>query len=139
MSTNLTAPTAEQQPEFTQAQMDTAIAGAKAEAHTEGLKAGVESERSRSTALAELDGASTVSPELSGAIAAGTSAGDFAIGLAKAAKAQGTTALANAKTDAVNAADLPAGGAAAVAAQLEGETANRGKAFADKKAAAKAK
>ena len=139
MSTNLTAPAAEQQPEFTQAQMDTAIAGAKAEGHGEGLTAGATAERSRLTALAELDGATSLSADFTAAIEAGSSAGDFAIGLAKAAKAQGTTALAAARADAIGAGELPTGGAAAAAAAALGEPANRGAAFAAKKAAAKAK
>ena len=139
MSNTNTAPAAEQQPEFTQAQMDTAIAGAKAEGHTEGLKAGTDGERARFAALAELDGATSLSPALGAAIEAGTSAGDFAIGLAKAAKAQGTAALADAQADAIAAGDLPAGGAAVAAKVAEGAPANRGKAFAAKKAAAKAK
>ena len=138
MSTNLTAPAAEQQPDFTQAEMAETVAAAKAQGNAEGLKAGAEGERSRFTALAELDGGSKISAELSAAIEAGTSAGDFAIGLAKAARAQGANALADAKADALAPADLPQGGAAA-AAKPGNEPVNRGKAFAEKKAAAKAK
>ena len=139
MSTNLTAPAAEQQPEFTQAQLDAAAVTAKAEGHAEGLTAGATAERARFTALAELDATSTISAALSGAIETGASAGDFAIGLAKAAKTQGANALADAQADAIGAGELPAGGAAAAAAAALGEPANRGAAFAAKKAAAKAK
>lgn len=121
--------------EFTQEQMDAAVATARTEAHAEGLKAGTDGERSRFTALAELDGGSKISAELSGAIDAGTSAGDFAIGLAKAAKAQGSQALADAQADAIGADALPAGGAAIVADAAEGAVPNRGAAYAAKKQA----
>lgn len=137
MSTNNTAPAAEQQPEFTQAQLDAAVASARAEGHAEGLTAGTTAERERFTALAELDGTSTVSAALTGAIETGASAGDFAIGLAKAAKAVGANALAAAETEAVPLTSLPQGGAAAVAAAAAGEPVNRGAAYARKKAAAK--
>lgn len=124
--------------EFTQEQMDAAVSTARTEAHTEGLNAGATAERARFTALAELDATSTISPALSGAIETGASAGDFAIGLAKAAKTQGANALADAQADATAAASLPAGGAAA-ASKPAGEPENRGAAFAAKKAAAKAR
>jgi len=125
--------------DFTQEQMDAAVSTARTEAHAEGLKAGTEAERARFTALAEIDAGTTLSADLTAAIEAGTSAGDFAIGLAKAAKTQGAKALADAKTDAVDRADLPAGGAAAAAAAAQGKPENRGAAYAQKKAAAKAK
>ena len=134
MSNPITAPAAEQQPEFTQEHIDAAELRGEAKGQTMGATA----ERARFTALAELDGATTMSADLTGAIEAGTSAGDFAIGLAKAAKAQGSVTLAAAQADAVAAGDLPVGGAAAAAA-AGSEPANRGAAFAAKKAAAKAK
>lgn len=136
MSNPNTAPAAEQQPEFTQEHIDAAELRGEAKGQTMGATA----ERARFTALAELDGATTMSADLATAIEAGTSAGDFAIGLAKAAKAQGSVALAAAKADAVAAGDLPAGGAAGAAAAAGGEPANRGASYAaNKKAAAKAK
>ena len=136
MSTEASAPAADQ-PEFTKAQMDAGALAARTEGHSEGLKAGVDGERSRISALAELDASSTVSTALSAAIESGESAGDFAIGLAKAAKAQGANALDGAKADAVAASLIPSGGAAAAAAAVQGAPQNRGAAFAAKKAAAK--
>lgn len=136
MSTAADAPAAGQ-PEFTQAQLDAAVTTAKAEGHAEGLKAGAAGERERFTALAELDATSTVSAVLTEAITTGASAGDFAIGLAKAAKAQGVTALAAAAHEAVQASALPGGGAAAVAAAAAATPVNRGQAYMAKKAAAK--
>ena len=136
MSNPNTAPAAEQQPEFTQEHIDAAELRGEAKGQTMGATA----ERARLTALAELDSATTMSADLTTAIEAGTSAGDFAIGLTKAAKAQGSVALAAAKADAVAAGDLPAGGAAGAAAAAGGEPANRGASYAEnKKAAAKAK
>jgi signal peptide peptidase SppA len=137
MSTTQTAPAAEQQPEFTQADLDAAASAAHAQGHTEGLTSGASAERARISALAELDAGSTVSASLTAAIEAGTSAGDFAIGLAKAAKAEGANALAAAAAEATPAAALPAGGATVVAAAAAGEPVNRGAAYAGKKAAAK--
>ena len=138
MSIDNTAPAAEQQPEFTKAQLDAAVATAKAEGHAEGLKAGTDAERGRFTALAELDGTSTVSAALTDAISTGASAGDFAIGLAKAAKTQGANALAAAAGEAVPAADLPDGGAAVAAAAAAGTAPNRGAAYAASKKPVKA-
>ncbi len=133
MSTEATAPAADQ-PEFTKVQLDAAASTARAEGHAEGLKAGTEGERSRISALAELDASSTVSPALTAAIASGETAGDFAIGLAKAAKAQGANALAAAAAEAVPAAAIPAG-SGALAAVAEGAEVNRGAAYAAKKTA----
>jgi hypothetical protein len=60
------------------------------------------------TALAEIDAATTLSPAFAEAIAAGTSAGDFAIGLAKANKATADAALAGLAADAVKPGQVPA-------------------------------
>ncbi len=133
MDTNVTAPAAEQQPTITQAALDAAVTTARAE----GVAQGETNERARFAALAELDEGSTVSASLSEAMTAGTSAGDFAIALAKANKAKLGTALANAEADAVETTELPQGGAAAVAAVAQGKPANRGADFAAKKASAK--
>lgn len=134
MSANNPAPAAEQ-PEFTQAALDAAVATASASATAAAQTAAQTAERERISALVELDAASTVSPALASAISEGTSAGDFAIGLAKAAKAAGPAALAAARGDAAGAAKLDAGtGAAAIAAAAEGGETNRGASYAAKKA-----
>lgn len=99
------------QPEFTQAQLDSAVATARAE----GVTAGVTSERERITALAELDGGTTQSAAFGDAVAAGTTAGDFAIALAKGHKAKADAALAGLKADAVKPGQLPASDAATAA------------------------
>lgn len=107
------------------------VAAGKAEGETAGSTAGAAAERERITALAELDGQSTVSEGLAAAIEAGTSAGDYAIALQKEAKAAGPDALARAKADAANAGDLPA-----MSGHQPGNgEANRGKAYAEKKKA----
>lgn len=135
MSANNPAPAAEQ-PEFTQAALDAAVATATASATATATTAAQTAERERISQLVELDAASTVSPALASAISEGTSAGDFAIGLAKAAKAAGPAALKGARDDAAPASTLPAGtGAAALAAKVDGAEPNRGAAYAAKKAA----
>ncbi len=98
MNTNNTAPAAEA-PEFTKATQDAAVASARTEATT--------AERERITQLVEIDAESAVSPALSAAIGAGTSAGEFAIQLARATKEQQKAALDGAKADAVTGTDLP--------------------------------
>lgn len=123
MSTTNTAPAAEQQPEFTQAQMDSAIAGARSES----AAAAASTERERVSALAELDAGSKLSPELSAAIADGTSVADFALAQARGHKARLGAAAAAAEGEAVPLDQLPKGGAQAnPAAKPE---ANRGKAY----------
>ena len=107
------------------------VAAGKAEGETAGAAAGAAAERERITALAELDGQSTVSEGLAAAIEAGTSAGDYAISLQKAAKTAGPDALARAKADAANANELPA---ASGNQPGKGET-NRGKALIEKQKA----
>lgn len=104
MGTNTPAPAAEHQPDTT---TQAAIDAARQEGHATGVTEGAQAERQRIVALAELDSASTLSAELTGAIEAGTSAGDFAIGLAKAQKAAQGQALADLKGEAVPAADVP--------------------------------
>lgn len=124
------------QPEFTQADLDAATAAASTKATSDATVAATAAERARFTALAEADAGSTISPALAAAVAEGTSAGDFALGLLAAAKAQGSNALAAARSEAVPAGALPQGGA--VAAVAEPAAANRGAAYVAKKAAAKA-
>lgn len=142
MSTIDNAPAAEQQPEFTQAQLDAAVVTGRTEASASATTEATASERSRISALAELDAASTISPALVAAIEAGTSAGDFAQGLIKTAKTAGATALAAAQSDAMGASALPDGGAAAVAAAAEAggrpDAVNRGATYAAKKQGTKA-
>lgn len=130
MSTNENAPAAEQQPEFTQAQLDAASTSARAE----GVAAGASAERERITALAEVDTGTTLSAAFGAALAAGTSAGDFAIAQVKGQRATATAALADAQSDALDPAKLPEGGAAAAAAPGAAKP-NRGAAYAEKKAA----
>lgn len=117
MTTQTAAP-ADDTPVHTQAQMDAAVATAKADATT--------AERERISALAGLDSDSTISASLTKAISEGTSAGDYAIGLAQAAKAATATALEAAKTDAIKPDALPSGGAARGTGT--GEKGNRGEA-----------
>ncbi|WP_181883551.1 S49 family peptidase [Sphingorhabdus pulchriflava] len=138
MSTEATAPAAEQQPIFTQAQLDQAVASASASATADANLAMANSERARFAALAELDGGSKISAEMATAMAEGTSAGDFAIAQAKAAKAKAGGALSNARADAVDSNDLPESGASAVAASVDQQPTNRGAAFVDKRKAAAA-
>jgi signal peptide peptidase SppA len=137
MSIEATAPAANNQPDINEAALAAATASGHAAGHTEGLQAGAQAERERLTALAELDAATTISPALAAAIAEGTSAGDFAIGLARAAKTAGVSALANAQADALAVGDLPESGAAALGARQDGAVANRGAAYATKRAAGK--
>jgi signal peptide peptidase SppA len=137
MSNPNPAPAAEQQPEFTQAQMDAAMATARAEGHADGLTAAATAERERFTALAELDSGSKVSAELATAMAEGTSVADFALAQSRAAKAKVGAALNAAEAEAVPAAAMPAGGnPAASGAKPE---ANRGKALLAKRQAAAAR
>lgn len=138
MSTQATAPAAEQQPIFTQAQLDEAVATATATAAADATTASANAERARFSALAELDGGSKISAELAAAVADGTSAGDFAIAQAKAAKAKAGIALANARADALAQGELPEGGAAAATAMAEDAPVNRGDAYVNKRRAAAA-
>jgi capsid assembly protease len=123
MSTDNPAPAAEQQPEFTQSQLDQAVAAAR----SEGVTAGATAERERLTALAELDAGTTLSAAFTEALTAGTSAGDFAIGLARASKAKAEGALGDLKADAVRAEALP-GASPASAAGGNAPAVNRGEA-----------
>lgn len=137
MSNHDPAPAAEQQPEFTQAQMDAAASAAKAEGHAAGVTEGAAAERERFAALAELDGASTVSPALASAMAEGTSVADFALGQARDHKAKLSGGLDAAKSEAVATGDLPASAPAAAQPAAKPE-ANRGKAFLASRAARQA-
>ena len=107
MSQHNPAP-ADDTPVHSQAAMDAAVATANADATTKATTA----ERERVTALAALDSDSQISASLTQAISEGTSAGDYAIGLAQTAKAATATALEAAKAEAVKPGDLPRGGAA---------------------------
>lgn len=102
MSEKETAPAADT-PVHTQAALDAAVADATASATTTAQTA----ERERFAQLVELDGESSVSTPLTEAMSAGTSAGDFAIQLQKASKAQQTGALDDARIDANKGGDLP--------------------------------
>lgn len=82
-------------PEFTQTTQDAAVQSA------------VTAERERFAALAELDAESSLSDSLTAAISAGTSAGDFAIALARASRQREAGALADARSDAARADELP--------------------------------
>lgn len=136
MSTEATAPAEDQQPETITAQIEAARAEGHAAGHAEGLQAGATAERERVVALAEVDGGSTLSASLTEAIGAGTSAGDYAIAQAKAARARVGAGLAAAKSEAVQSDDLPETDATAnPGAKAEP---NRGKAYAAKRDAAKA-
>lgn len=114
MDPNQTAPAAVHTPED------------MASARTEAAAAATTAERARITALAELDGESSISASLQGAIESGQSAGDFAIALAKASKDQQAAALTNAKADAVQGGQLPEAGARS--AGNGNEKVNRGQA-----------
>lgn len=122
MSTQDNAPAADQ-PGIDEA----AIASARAEGRSEGIQAGTTAERERITALAEIDGESSLSADVTEAIAAGTTAGDFALAQARKAKATTTAALAAAKGDAVQPGDMPDASAAA-AKGGPADKANRGEA-----------
>lgn len=136
MSTEATAPAADQQPENITAQIEAARAEGHATGHAEGLQAGATAERERVVALAEIDGGSTLSASLTEAIGAGTSVGEYAIAQAKAARGRMSAGLTSAKTEAVQSGDLPEGEASANPGGKP--EANRGKAYAAKKAAAAA-
>ena len=97
-----------------------------------GESAGAEAERARITALLDLDSQAKVSEPLAAAIADGTSAGDYAIALAKSAKIAGADALAAAAADAAKPGDLPAGNGGRGVAKT---TTNRGQAYAERKQA----
>lgn len=95
MPETVTAPAAEA-PEFTQASQEAAVNTA------------VSAEQARVAELIEIDAESTVSEGLASAIAAGTSAGAFAIELQKAAKGEQAKALEGARADAPKGEQLPA-------------------------------
>lgn len=95
MSEQSSAPAADNAPEFTQTTQEAAITAA------------LTAERARVGELFELDADSNASPALTAAIANGTSAGEFAIGLQKASRQQQAGALADVKADAARADDLP--------------------------------
>lgn len=122
MSAVTPAPGAEAAAEFTQATQDAAVAAART--------AATSAERARVTAVIEADAESAVSEAAMKAIGEGTSAGDFALELAKGAKAQQQEALAAAKADAPSGDDLPGSGAAAAAAG--GKKPNRGTAVVER-------
>lgn len=132
MSIEASAPAADQQPDLNEA----VIAAARAEGHAEGVKAGATAENARIMSLAELDQGTTLSAGFTEAVTSGGSAGDFAIGLAKAAAAKPAAALANLEADAVSGDDLPDASAAAANPGAKGKT-NRGQGYAERKAAAK--
>jgi capsid assembly protease len=94
------APAADNQPGFTQAQLDAAAETARGEAVT--------AERARIGQLAELDAQSTISPALTAAIAEGASVADFALQQARSTREQQASALAGARADAVQADQAPA-------------------------------
>ena len=133
MSTEANAPAANLQPENNEA----AITAARAEGNAAGMTAGAIAERERILALTELDAGSSMSAGLTEAVNAGMSAGDFAIGLAKANAAKGPAALAALQADAVQGDQLPEAGAV-VATPGAKAVVNRGHAYAEKKTAAKA-
>lgn len=129
MSTEANAPAAtNEQPVVTN---EAAIAAASSEA----ASAATETERSRVSALLEIDAAGSISPALSAAIADGSTAGDFAIALAKSGKAKLAAAGSAAKDEAIAANKLPEGSASAADPAKPAES-NRGKSYASKKAAA---
>lgn len=99
-------------PEIDQAALDAARAEGHAEGMKEGTTAGANTERARVSALAELDANSKISPELVAAIESGQSAGEFAIELAKSAKAKLNKALLGAKAGAVDPSKIPEKGSA---------------------------
>lgn len=116
-------PTGEDAPVHTEAQTQATVATATAAAIT--------TERDRITQLCALDSDSSISAGLTAAIAEGTSAGDYAIGLATAAKAATATALEAAKSDAVSGEKLPSKSAAR-AGVGSGQKVNRGKAVMER-------
>ena len=120
MNTTTTAP-ADDEPVYTEAQMS----AAKAEA-SQATAAAITAERERFAQLAELDSGSTLSASLTQAISEGTSAGDYAIALARENKAAIATAAEAAKTEAVKPGELPSGSAAT------GAKPNRGQAAVDR-------
>lgn len=128
MSTEATAPAAEQQPVTNEA----ALTQARTEGHAEGVAEGTESERARISALVEIDASSRISEGLMAAIEDGSSAGDFAIANARAAKAKLSAATEAARGDAVKPEDMPEAGASAANPGAKPE-ANRGKAYAARK------
>jgi len=131
MSTVATAPAAEQQPENLQA----SIEAARAEGHAAGLAAGAAAERERFEQLATLDGSSTISAALTEAITSGASVADFALAQARAKKDKLGAAAEALKTEAIAGGDLPEGSARAGAPGQQAP-ANRGQAYAARKAAA---
>ncbi len=120
------------QPNSTEAQAQTALTALHSAAQAAGENAGAEAERARITALLELGGQADMSEPLAAAIAGGTSPGDFAIELAKAAKAVAAKGLEDAKSDAADPNALPASGAHQPGAKAP---ANRGQAYAERKKA----
>ncbi len=129
MSTEENAPAAENQPVFTQAQHDEAVAAARTEAST----AATGAEQARILGLAEIDAGSTISAELTAAISSGESVGDFAIAQSRASKAKRDEAAQAAKSEAVQPGKIPEAGASAIPGNKA--DANRGRAYAEKKAA----
>ena len=77
-----------------------------ATARTQASEAATAAERTRVTALASLCPETTMSAGLSAAIEGGTSAGDFAIGLAQAAKTRGAS-IEDLRAGSVDASQLP--------------------------------
>lgn len=132
MDTIESALAAVMQPDCAEADARAALTALHTAATAAGKDAGVTAERSRFTALAELDSGSTVSDSLAAAIEAGTSAGDFAIDLQKKAKAAGADALAAAREESPDPNSLPASGAHQPGAKAP---ANRGRAYAERKKA----
>lgn len=120
MSQENAAP-ADDTPVHTQAALDAAVATAT----TNATAAAMTAERARITQLAELDSDSTLSASLTKAIGDGTSAGDYAIGLARENKAAIATAADAAKSEAVKPGELPSGARAEVQP-------NRGQAAVDR-------
>lgn len=121
MSQEHAAPAGDE-PVHTQAALDAAVATASANA----TSAATTAERERFSALVELDSESTLSASLTEAISEGTSAGDYAIALARENKAAIATAAEAAKTDAAKPTELPSGSAAV------GAKPNRGQAAVDR-------
>ncbi|BBD01846.1 S49 family peptidase [Sphingobium sp. YG1] len=121
MSTSNPAP-GDDTPVHTDAQMQTAVASA--------TMAAVTAERERFAQLCALDSDSTISDGLNAAITDGTSAGEYAIGLATAAKAATATALETAKNEAASGEQLP--GKSASRASGQGQKVSRGKAIMDR-------
>ena len=110
-------------PIHTEAQLQAAVASA--------TTAAVTAERERIGQLCALDSDSSISEGLSAAISEGTSAGEYAIGLATAAKAATATALEAAKNEAVAGEQLP-GKSASRSGGGSGQKVNRGKAVMER-------